>query len=116
MSGIRRYGMTKILVSYGFGAGWATWAYGDDQKAIAEYKPIIDFLEAGGDRNDLNVETDYDEPSQYHPLVAQMMKDLDIDHFYTGGAEGLTVETVDGAYRINEYDGSESVFTTADMW
>ena len=108
--------MTKILVSYGFGAGWATWAAGEKQRAIAEYKPIIEFLEAGGDGGDLESGKVEVEGELHHPLVAQMMKDLELDHFYAGGGTGLTVETVHGAYRIDEYDGSESVTTARDFW
>ena len=107
--------MTKILVSYGWGAGWSTWA--DKSKEVAEYLPIIEFLESGGDRMELATRDSGCEPEVYHPLVKQMISDLDLgDYFYTGGADGLTVETVDGAYRIDEYDGNESVTTAANFW
>lgn len=110
--------MTKILVSEGFGAGWATW--NDKSKEVAEYEPIIKFIEDGGDPSDLDTNSyriSGDDKETYHPLVAQMLVDLDLgDYFYTGGAGGLTVVEVDGAYRIDEYDGYESVKTAADMW
>lgn len=40
--------VTKILVSTGYGAGWSTWAPDDKRKEIAEYQPVINFIEAGG--------------------------------------------------------------------
>ena len=97
--------MKKVLVSYGFGAGWATWS--DKPQKVAEYGPIIKFLERGGNPNALDDE---------HPLVKQMMEDLGLDSFYTGGAEGLEIETVDGPYRIDEYDGAERLTTVEDLW
>ena len=37
----------KVLVSPGFGAGWSSWSYGSKEGAqfLAEYQPIIEFLE-----------------------------------------------------------------------
>lgn len=99
--------MTKILLSEGFGAGWSTWEVcSDRQKEVAEYQPIIEFLEAGGDSCELIGTND-----EKHPLVRKMMADLDLDYFYTGGADGLVVREVKGRYFIVEYDGSESVIT-----
>lgn len=98
--------MTKILVSAGFGAGWSTWS--DKPKQVAEYKPIIEYIENGGDPNKLTVD---------HPLVKQMCKDLDLNYFYAGGNDGLYVAEVDGPYRINERDGCEIVRQTqVDFW
>ena len=98
--------MTKILVSHGFGAGWSTW--NEKRNEVAEYKPIIDFLENGGNPSALDNEN--------HPLIEQMKKDLDIDSFYTGSADGLTVEEVGDEYCIEECKGSESVRTTSGFW
>ena len=90
--------MKEILVSRGFGAGWSTWAF-EKEKEIAEYRPIIDFLESGGKVTD----------EKFVDLVAQMKTDLDLNYFYTGGADGLYVATVDDEYAIEEYHGSESI-------
>ena len=98
--------MTKVLVSHGYGAGWSTWS--NNNKAVAEYAPIIEFLENGGDRNALSAKD--------HPLIKQMKIDIDDEYFHTGGAEGLVVEEVDGPYRIDEYDGMETLITAADFW
>ena len=97
--------MTKILVSPGFGAGWATW--NDKPKEVAEYLPIIEFIEGGGDPKLLN---------ESHDLIVKMKQDLELSSFYCGGASDLVVQSVAGPYRINEYDGSESVQTSVDFW
>ncbi len=103
--------MTKILVSTGYGAGWSTWAPDDKRKEIAEYRPIIDFIESGGNPRDLD-----QRGGPNHDLIIQMMVDLGLDRFYTGGADGLEVVEVDGTYLISEYDGWESVITARDFW
>ena len=100
--------MTKILVSKGWGAGWSTWNDSDKRKEMAEYQPIIDFIEAGNDPALLKED---------HPLVQQMITDLDIKGgIYDGGASNLCVEEVSGPYRIDEYDGNEYVTTYNDLW
>lgn len=103
--------MTKILVSTGFGAGWSTWAPDDKRKEIAEYQPIINFIEAGGNPRDLD-----QRGGPNHDLIIQMMVDLGLDRFYTGGADDLEVVEVDGPYLISEYDGWESVITARGFW
>lgn len=65
--------MPKILISSGFGAGWSSLADCNKAKAVAEYQPIINYIENGGDPSQLNAS---------HPLVLQMMKDLKLDFFY----------------------------------
>ena len=109
------YKMTKILISPGYGAGWATWAEYDKQKKVAEYEPIIDYLESGGDPKLLNTVSTKKELI-YHPLVKQMMVDLELDYFYAGGADQLEVTDVSGNYRIDEYDGNEYIVTEVDFW
>lgn len=103
--------MTKILVSTGYGAGWSTWVPDDKRKEIAEYRPIIDFIESGGNPEDLDQRS-----GPHHDLIIQMMVDLGLKHFHTGGADGLEVVEVDGPYLISEYDGWESVITARDFW
>ena len=97
--------MTKVLVSPGFGAGWATWS--EKPKEVAEYEPIIKYIESGGDPSKLKDD---------HELVKQMISDLGLDSFYCGGCRDLRVETVDGPYCVEEYDGSESIRTSANFW
>ena len=40
----------RILVSTGYGAGWSTGYQMISGKEIAEYRPIIDFIESGSSR------------------------------------------------------------------
>ena len=100
-----------VLYSPGYGAGWSSWAYPDAvARYAASYKPLIDFILAGGKPSTL------DENS---PIVAQFLADLKrdtgCDTFYLGGLRQLTVYKLphDALYRITEYDGSESVETMA---
>ncbi len=90
----------KILISPGYGAGWSTWQGDDMARFCLTYAPIIEAIEAGTftDRTD--------------PLIAKMVGDakgqgIDSSSFYPGGADGLRVKEVDGAFRVSEYDGAE---------
>jgi len=97
--------MTKVLISSGFGAGWSTWS--TKGREVAEYAPIIEYLEQGGDPTLLNDE---------HPLIVEMKASLGLDHFFTGGRlDGLRVVNVDGPYLIQEYDGAEDIITASDL-
>ncbi len=42
-------------------------------------------------------------------FLTDLKKETGEEYFYLGGAEDLQVRTVSGPYRIEEYDGSESV-------
>jgi hypothetical protein len=101
----------KVLVSPGYGAGWSSWCYNyEAAQFAAEYKPIIKFLENGGDKNS----------KEFHELVENLeneLADVGVD-FYTGGARQLEVREVSGPYRITDYDGSESLIEQDDtnLW
>lgn len=118
--------MRKILISGGFGAGWTTWNDKEFKKFALEYKPIIEYLENGGEFvEDRNARFDLNEP-QYmrfnepgRSVLKQFVEDLckvaddkeEAKGFYLGGARDLRVVEVDGLITIHEYDGSESVVT-----
>lgn len=104
----------KILISPGFGAGWSTWAGDEVANYVLTYRPIIEAIERG------------EKIDEDGPYIKQLQKDLDRDlahlidpnekneedrhvYFYPGGARDLTVREVQGAFKINEYDGSESI-------
>jgi len=85
-------GMTAILVSSGYGAGWSTW--------MPSYPECV-----------------------FDPVLAQMVID-DVDYqqmleycemrypdAYYGGLEDIEIQWLKPGtlFRINEYDGSESV-------
>lgn len=97
----------KILVSPGFGAGFATWS--GRPQAVAEYQPLIDFIEGGGRPSELDHSS---------PLIQGMERDLgmQIGELYLGGLSQVIVVEVTVPYRIDEYDGSESVITASDLW
>lgn len=109
----------KILISPGYGAGWTTWTNLSREAKLfmLEYKPIIDFLEAGGDAYELQVGRQYDNdgaPTDGHPLLMKFVQDFrerfpEEDVPYLGGADQLIVETVGGPVRLKEYDGFESI-------
>lgn len=114
----------KILVSPGYGAGWASWnTYPAGLgKFVAEYQPVIDYLEAGGEFKNQSHQKDLIRDS---PILAQLEKDAkekfgEEAHLYFGGAHQLkVVEIPDGSrYRIDEYDGSESYLLqdSEDWW
>ena len=91
-------GKVAVLVSPGFGAGWYSWNL--DHPGLL-FDPVI---------VDMVLENRHSEIDDY---IAQVCADneLDPDEIYTGGANDLVVRWVDEGkrFRINEYDGSESL-------
>ena len=90
-----RGGKVAILLSPGFGAGWSTWAY-DKHKEFALFdKRLVEAAEAG--------------VRDIEPIVEDALgPDND---FYCGGWRDIKVEWLPQGthFRINEYDGSESL-------
>lgn len=105
----------EILISPKFGAGWSTWAGGDDRlrNFMLTYKPLIDALKAGeklliaGNWHDLD-----SKATIIHSALKQFRQDCE-EKFgevpYLGGARDLTVVRVNGPFKVNEYDGNESI-------
>jgi hypothetical protein len=108
----------KILVSPGYGAGWSSWCnhgaqtgdcndYREAAQFVAEYEPIIEFLDNGGDK----------KSKEFGKLVEDLQdilnKKYDVE-FYAGGVDGLEVRVVNGPYKITEYDGYETVVEQND--
>jgi hypothetical protein len=103
MNKVIRDGKVAVLVSPGFGAGWSTWAYSveEDYRDFMLFDPIlVDMVERGESAE--TIET----------YVTSMYSDV-----YCGGADGLTIQwlPVGTAFRIHEYDGSESVEIRDDI-
>lgn len=94
--------MAKILYSPGYGAGWSSWFSGsrEAEKHILTYQPIVDAIE-------------YDQRELIPDLCERLKKELysfyGEAYFYAGGSDDLQVAEVNGPFRIDEYDGSESV-------
>jgi hypothetical protein len=93
-----RDGKVAVLVSSGFGAGWYSWHY--NQELLFD-PDIVKMLELDWPRE---------------RIVAHCEKFYGEDHFY-GGVDGLYVAWVpEGAkFRIDEYDGSESLQLETEM-
>lgn len=103
MDKVIRDGKVAVLVSPGYGAGWSTWAYAgdEDNRDFMLFDPTLVAMVERGD----SVEAIESYVTAIHP------------HTYCGGADDLTIEwlPVGTAFRIHEYDGSESVEIRDDM-
>jgi len=103
MNKVIRDGKVAVLVSPGYGAGWSTWAYAgdEDNRDFMLFDPTLVAMVERGD----SVEAIESYVKSKHPNT------------YCGGADDLTIEwlPVGTAFRIHEYDGSESVEVRDDM-
>ncbi len=98
-----RDGKVAVLVSPGFGAGWSTWAFRgeEDYRDFMLFDPtLVGMVERGE-----SAEAIESYVTAIHP------------HTYCGGAVDLTIFwlPVGTAFRIHEYDGSESVEIRDEM-
>lgn len=89
-------GKVAVVYSPGFGAGWSTWAGND---AFLFDKRIAEAVIAGDIKRAEEVAIEIDP------------------HAYLGGSRDLRVEwlPVGTAFRINEYDGFESIEVLGDV-
>ena len=87
MEKIVRDGKVAVAVSYGFGAGWSTWA--DVDPMDARFNQL--FLDGK------------------HNEAAALCDELDLG--YSGGARDVEIVwvPVGTEFRITEYDGTESI-------
>jgi len=96
----------KILRTNNYGAGWSSWCSNENPEVAIfalTYEPIIRALEIGGGYRP----TEEKEGAAFlADLKAKFGEDADM---YIGGIDNLVVDEVDGPFRINEYDGWESV-------
>lgn len=95
MEKVVRNGRVAVLYSPGFGAGWTTWGAPEE----AMFHPDLVAWVEGDKKGDLGA----------------ILKRLGWD-FYAGGGDDLTIEWMpEGAvFRIDEYDGSESIVMSGD--
>ena len=93
-----RDGKVAVLYSPGFGAGWYSWERGTYGEEIIFDPMMVKYVE----------EDRYNDLQQY---VAMRYPDA-----YTGGLADLTVAWISEGtlFRIDEYDGNESIETMAD--
>lgn len=112
-----RDGKVAVLVSHGFGAGWSSWGR---SSAPAEELMFDSELVALIEKRDAIRAKHEDE------ALWEVAKKAAVDYclkrwpdVYTGGVGGLSVEwvPVGRRFRINEYDGSETlVLDDEDDW
>jgi hypothetical protein len=104
----------RILISPAYGAGWSTWMDSREAAMFAlNYQPLIDALTDG-------VDIGYDAAGG---LDKRAIPGSPLDRFvkeyeqkfghapYVGGARDLEVAEVNELFRVNEYDGSETIET-----
>lgn len=97
-----RDGKVAVLYSPGYGAGWFSW---NSEHPDCLFNPeLVALVEKRNDEN-------YEWVTHNIREKAEELYGKDDGHFYTGGAGALTIEWVpEGTlFRINEYDGYESV-------
>lgn len=93
----------KILISIGYGAGWATWNYGPRglMKWMLTYQPIIEAVEAG------------EKLHEKHPIVQKFVEETKKKFNKLGvcvaGVENLVVEQIDDPREVSLtcFDGYE---------
>lgn len=94
-------GDVAVLYSPGFGAGWSTW--------ITEYFEDVVF-----DRRLVELVLN-DERDK---ITDELMNSFGYPDVYTGGADALEVAWLKPGthFRIDEYDGSESIVTIENLY
>jgi hypothetical protein len=91
-----RDGKVAVLYSPGFGAGWFTWHHIEE----LVYDPrVVHYVETG-------------EKELITSYVEELYPDV-----YCGGVDDLAIEWIkEGTlFRINEYDGNESIETKEEV-
>ena len=115
--------MRKVLYSPGYGTGWSSWNGFNKQEKLwlCEYQPFIDYLEQHG-RMPALPEQAWSDGYDITDLGMQVIRDWkaafpDSPIPYLGGLKTLNIAYIEDheQYRIEEYDGSESV-VTRDMY
>ena len=93
-----RNGKVAVAYSPGFGAGWSTWNDDELAKTLLFHPDIINMV-----LSNRQSEIDHDWLVEH---FGEEFKDV-----YCGGASNFDIEwvPVGTQFRINEYDGSESV-------
>lgn len=100
MEKVIRDGKVAILISLGFGAGWYTW--NREHKELLFHPKIVRMVEE-------NRQKEIDEE--------WCLKELGIENVCCGGANGLIIVWLpEGTpFKVEEYDGAESLITVEDL-
>lgn len=99
MEKVIREGKVAILISRGFGGGWYTW--NTDYKELLFNPKLVKMVEDGRVKE---IDEDW------------VRENLGIS-IYTGGAKGLKIHwlPIGTPFKVNEYDGAESLETLDDL-
>jgi hypothetical protein len=100
----------EVVISPGWGAGIATWihdgsGYEDFGYDVAEHPEVIAWVKNGRGKK-VGTET-------ANELVKRLWPD--VEYICTLGFEQAEVVTVHSPYKIDEYDGFESVTESGDL-
>ena len=106
MEKVIRDGNVAVLYSPGYGAGWSTWCYNNDLVETLLFHPlIVEKVESGLEKE---ITTEW--------LVQQFGEEF--EDVYCGGASQLEIKWLPEctAFRIDEYDGFETVITNEHLY
>ena len=107
-------GKVAVLYSPGYGAGWSTWEYEVGEQIIFDPSIVYMVQEMNKARDDGQLDLWDSWVDNIKDYCKEQYPDM-----YTGGVEDLRVAWVpEGTYfRIDEYDGSESIeYKEDDNW
>lgn len=111
MSKVIRDGKVAVLYSPGFGAGWSTWSL--ERGDVLMFDPVVVALVEDRDNGKINTEQLIEMVELY------CNKEYGDNAVYCGGVDDLVIEwiPVGTQFKINEYDGSESIeYKENDYW
>lgn len=97
---VMRNGKVAIAISRGFGAGWTTW---NTSYPLSPFEPkVIRMIQKKRQRE---IDEEWCE------------KNLGLQGVYCGGAYDLEIVwlPIGESFSINEYDGSESLYTSSSL-
>jgi hypothetical protein len=99
MDKVIRNGKVAVLISPGYGAGWYTWSH---HKELLFHPKLVAMVEAN---------------KQSEITDQWIARELGLNDVYCGGAEDLEIIWLhEGtAFEVEEYDGSESIRTIANL-
>ena len=100
MEKVIRKNEVAVLISHGFGGGWHSW--NTENPELLFSPKIVEMVEQ-------NRANEIDED--------WVLKNLGISDIYCGGASSLQIHwlPVGTAFKVDEYDGAESLETIADL-
>jgi hypothetical protein len=111
-----RDGKVAVLVSPGFGAGWSTW--NSSYPELLFDPVVVDLVEKDtGNKKRARYERQGLSEKTIKKIEAHIAEKYPEQYVYCGGAEDLTIVWMDEGtkFYVDEYDGSESIRTTADL-